>query len=239
MGPSTMREGSVKKMSLFHRSVASGLAVGCFGLFAGDASASSRANDAAIQEKVAAAISENAALGNSEIEVESVKDGVVFLSGRATDLGDHLEAARVAAAVPGVRHISTRICSPDTVSDLMTDLRADSALADVLADLGASAGSSAGDAWLTKTVRSKLLASGGQPASQVTVDASGGGVTLLGKVESPEDKAAAEEEACRVAGVESVRSLLRVEPREDNEMARWIAEQSPVRDRLQRQARAD
>jgi hyperosmotically inducible periplasmic protein len=74
--------------------------------------------DAEIQNSVEKALAANSSLADSDIKVQSVNDGVVLLSGEADDFANQLEAVRVAAAVSGVRRVSTEFRGPDKVAEI-------------------------------------------------------------------------------------------------------------------------
>jgi hyperosmotically inducible protein len=77
----------------------------------------SETNDEMIAENVAKAIENGASLKDSEIDVQSVNEGVVLLSGRVSSLGDHLEALHLAGDVPGARRVASQITSDDRLYD--------------------------------------------------------------------------------------------------------------------------
>jgi osmotically-inducible protein OsmY len=74
-------------------------------------------NDEAIAESVAKAIENAASLQDSDIDVQSVNDGVVLLSGHVASLGDHLEVLHLVGNVPGVRRIASEITSDNRLYD--------------------------------------------------------------------------------------------------------------------------
>ncbi len=73
--------------------------------------------DEKIQERVDSALDRDQALEDSDINVTSVNDGVVLLSGTAATLSDHLRAIEVARATPGVRRVASQIQGPDALTD--------------------------------------------------------------------------------------------------------------------------
>jgi len=75
------------------------------------------AGDAAIATQVEEAIERDAALKDSDIEVESVNDGVVLLGGHASSLTAHLDALDVAGKVPGVRRVASEITTESRLYD--------------------------------------------------------------------------------------------------------------------------
>jgi osmotically-inducible protein OsmY len=189
-------------------------------------------SDDEIKTDVERALAANSSLKDSDIDVASVNDGVVLLSGTADDTADHLEAVRVASAVSGVRRVSTEIEDPNQAKDVdendsgvekgaqnaaNTVKDAASTTGEAIAGAGKTVGDAAGDAWITTKVKSRLLASSEAPALDVNVDTTDGNVTLFGTVDSAAAKAAAEKEARQADGVKSVKNLLQVVPKEQEE----------------------
>src|SRR2546428_2242478 len=68
------------------------------------------------------------------------------------------------------------------------------------------------DSWITTKTKTKLIADGRTKARRITVDTTDGVVTLLGKVGSHEERAAAEEITRKVKGVKGVKNALQVVP---------------------------
>jgi len=66
-------------------------------------------SDDMIKESVEKAFKANKRLHDSGIKVASVNKGVVLLSGKTKSLEAHLESVQVAAAVRGVRRVSTEV----------------------------------------------------------------------------------------------------------------------------------
>jgi hyperosmotically inducible protein len=65
--------------------------------------------DAEIKDNVESAFKANRRINDSGIKVQSVNKGVVLLSGKTKSLEAHLESVEVAAAVKGVRRVSTEV----------------------------------------------------------------------------------------------------------------------------------
>jgi hyperosmotically inducible protein len=68
------------------------------------------------------------------------------------------------------------------------------------------------DSWITTKTKSKLIANGRVKARHITVETQKGVVTLLGKVDSAEERALAERIAKGVDGVKGVRNVLEIVP---------------------------
>ena len=72
--------------------------------------------DDALAEHVRTVLKRDKALSTSEIEVESVNEGVVVLAGKAKTPSAHHRAIEDARAVPGVRQVASEIHSPDELA---------------------------------------------------------------------------------------------------------------------------
>jgi len=68
------------------------------------------------------------------------------------------------------------------------------------------------DSWITTKTKTKLIADGRTKARRITVDTTDGVVTLLGKVGSEKERAAAEEVTRKVKGVKGVKNALQIVP---------------------------
>ena len=65
--------------------------------------------DDQVKDAVASAFSANTRVNHSGIKVQSVNDGVVLLGGKTDSMQAHLEAVKVAHAVPGVKRVATEV----------------------------------------------------------------------------------------------------------------------------------
>jgi hyperosmotically inducible periplasmic protein len=65
--------------------------------------------DDQVKDAVVAAFKANPRVDRSGITVQSVNKGVVLLAGRTESLQAHLDAVKVAHAVPGVRRVATEV----------------------------------------------------------------------------------------------------------------------------------
>jgi hyperosmotically inducible periplasmic protein len=65
--------------------------------------------DDQLKDAVVAAFKANPGVSDSGITVQSVNKGVVLLAGRTASLQAHLDAVRVARAVPGVKRVATEV----------------------------------------------------------------------------------------------------------------------------------
>jgi hyperosmotically inducible periplasmic protein len=160
--------------------------------------------DDKVKEKVQAALGAEQSLKNSNIDVQSVNNGVVLLGGNASSLSDHLVAVEVALGVPGVRRVTSEIQSPDKLADNEIQKEADST--------ASSTEAGARDMWLTSKTKMRLIANSETPALDINVDTRAGVVTLFGVVPSATAKTEAEKEARAVEGVKEVKNLLQVVP---------------------------
>lgn len=167
--------------------------------------------DDEIKTRVETALDKDADLKSSHIVVQSVNNGVVLLSGKATSLSDHVRAVQTARGIAGVRRVATEVESPLmlTEHDMHGDKPHDVARSDQ-AEGGVKQGLS--DAWITTDAKLRLLANDTTPALQINVDTDHGMVTLFGVVPTEEAKKAAEVETSKVSGVRSVVNELQVVP---------------------------
>jgi len=163
-------------------------------------------SDADIKTQVTNAMKADVSLNDSSITVQSVNNGVVLLGGTAKTLTDHLSAVEVAAGVPGVRHVSSEIQSPDTLAD--SEIWRERTAQTSNADYGVADASR--DVWITSMAKMRLLADSQTPALDINVDTRGGVVTLFGIVPANEAKLAAEADVRKVSGVRQVRNELQV-----------------------------
>jgi hyperosmotically inducible protein len=163
--------------------------------------------DDQLKTKVESALKKDPSLADSSVTVESVKNGVVLLGGKAATLSDHYRAIDDAARVDGVRSVASQIQSPDTLADeeLWHESRPDAKK-----DAVASAQQKATDLWITGAAKMRLLASSETPAFDINVDTRDGSVTLFGMVDSAEAKQKAEAEVHKVDGVRNVVNDLQV-----------------------------
>lgn len=164
-----------------------------------------KASDSEIQKRVETALSNNAGLKNSDIEVQSVNDGVVLLKGKAATVSDHLRALELARAVPGVRQVKTEVTSPDKLADAEIQRERDQPEAGTH-----GIGQAAKDIYITSATKMRLLADEKTPATDINVDTRDGVVTLFGIVNSEDAKRAAEADARQVSGVRTVHNELQV-----------------------------
>ena len=165
-------------------------------------------SDDDIKKQVVHALKTDASLQDSSITVQSVNNGVVLLAGTAKTLTDHLTAVEVASAVPGVRHVSSEIQSPDTLAD--KEIWRERPAQKSNAEYGAVDASH--DIWITSMTKMRLLADSRTPALDINVDTRNGVVTLFGIVPANDAKRAAEADARKVSGVRRVKNELQVVP---------------------------
>ncbi len=163
-------------------------------------------SDADIKKQVVKALQADGSLKDSSITVQSVNNGVVLLAGTAKTLTDHLSAVEVASGVPGVRHVSSEIQSPDTLAD--KEIWRERTAQKSNAEYGAADASR--DVWITSMAKMRLLADSQTPALAINVDTRDGVVTLFGIVPAKETKRAAEADVRKVSGVKHVQNELQV-----------------------------
>jgi hyperosmotically inducible protein len=182
--------------------------------------------DEHVKDEVAKALEADKALADSSIDVASVNEGIVVLSGTADSLTDHLAAVEDARAVDGVRQVASEIESPDTLSD-------SEIWRDTTTSASGAVGSATGamsDLWITTAAKVRLIADGETPASEINVDTTNGVVTLFGMVPTEESKRAAEVDVAKVSGVHAVSNQLQVVPAPAQEAVK--ANDAEIKDRI-------
>jgi osmotically-inducible protein OsmY len=174
--------------------------------------------DSKLKESVSTVLERDAALDDSSIEIASVNNGVVLLSGKATTISDHLRALEDARAVEGVKRVASEIQSPDKLSDAEL-WYGDKPQASTSAAKGstAKAEESSSDAWTTAAVKLKLLSSREVPGLDINVDTRQGVVTLFGSVPAESTKQLAEKLASETSGARVVKNQIQVVPKAEQE----------------------
>lgn len=165
--------------------------------------AATAVSDEKVSAELKKRLGDDPMLDDSSIEVQSVNDGVVLLSGKATTLTDHLHALELAWSVPGVKRVASEIESPEELAD-------DELWRDGTVDAKTASTSSARDLWITTETKVRLFADSATPARDINVDTVGGTVTLFGTVPTAQSRAAAEAIARKVDGVKSIENHLQV-----------------------------
>jgi len=170
-----------------------------------------RLSDDDLKLRVEQALQADPSLKSSDIAVRSVNDGVVQLGGMAKTLSAHLRAVETAAAVPGVRRITSEIQSPEALADgeIWREPTPEQPKA------GRGVWDTASDIWITSDVRMRLLADTQLPGLEIDLDSWNGVVTLFGIVSSHDAKAEAEAEVLKVDGVKRVENELQVVARDE------------------------
>lgn len=158
--------------------------------------------DEEIEKAVSAALESDPKLAGSSIEVESVTQGVVVLTGSAETMSAQRRATAKARAVKGVRRVASQIQGPDELTD-----------AEIWQEPGSQAEKSASsDAWITTKVKLGLISEPGISPTRVNVDTEDGVVTLFGTVDSEDHKRRAVARARETEGVARVEDQLEVVP---------------------------
>jgi hyperosmotically inducible protein len=93
------------------------------------------------------------------------------------------------------------------------------------------------DPWITAKTKMALLTTENVPATRINVDTVDGLVTLHGTVNTPEQKARAEQEARKIDGVKQVRNLLQVVPEAQQKVVK--ASDSEIKTHVDRALEAD
>jgi len=162
--------------------------------------------DDTLAEQVSTVLERDKALSSSNIDVKSVNEGIVVLSGEAKTLSAHHRAIEDARAVPGVRQVASEIRSPDELGDEeIWDAGERTSTTDEMKG-------AASDAWITTKVKVRLMAEPGLSPVGVNVDTRDGVVTLFGTTPTQDLKLRASAEARDVAGVKGVENELQVVP---------------------------
>jgi osmotically-inducible protein OsmY len=138
--------------------------------------------------------------------VQSVNQGAVRLAGTVPTLSAHARAVEVVTHVPGVRHVASKIHSPDILAD--AEIWREPTTRQPREAYGVR--EAASDMWITSETKMRLLADSQTPALDINVDTRTGVVTLFGIVPSQNAKAAAAADTRRVSGVKRVVNDLQV-----------------------------
>jgi len=162
--------------------------------------------DDKLETQVTTVLERDQGLKDSDIDVKSVNDGVVVLSGEAETLSAHHRALEDARSVEGVRRVASEIRSPDELGD--EEVWHDSE-AGMAAD---RTGQAVSDGWITTKAKVFLMAEPGLSPLAINVDTYRGVVTLFGIVGTEEVKRRAGAEVGKLDGVKSVENELQVVP---------------------------
>ena len=171
--------------------------------------------------------------GGNQIQVKNVSKGVVVLGGDARTLTEHYQALATASRVSGVRAVKSEIQSPDKFADREIWYEGKGDLAP--ADQGFK------DAYITSTLKMKLLVDSDTPSLDMNVDSRDGVVTLFGMVPTEQAKRKAGELAKATSWVRSVANDLQVVPAakqeavsdKDDVIAKRIEDALQARDSLE------
>jgi osmotically-inducible protein OsmY len=161
------------------------------------------APDQDVEKRVDQALDKTLPSGH-QIDVKNVTNGVVVLDGKAGTLTEHYQALAAANRVDGVRSVKSEIESPDKLADREIWYEGTGELAP--GEQGFR------DAYITSTLKMKLLVNSDTPALDVNVDSTDGVVTLFGMVPSDAAKRKAGELAKSTRWVHSVDNELQVVP---------------------------
>jgi osmotically-inducible protein OsmY len=165
--------------------------------------------DRRIERELRALLDGDAELLESSIEVASVHDGIVVLSGEAASFDAHRRALGIAAEVRGVRLVASEIHSPDPAGDAA--LWEEAGAVPDEEDAGLSIG--AADALVGVKARLRLMAGPARLApGEVLLDTHDGVVRVFGVVRTQGLKDLVEEELLAVDGVRRVENHLQVRP---------------------------
>jgi hyperosmotically inducible protein len=160
--------------------------------------------DGELREEIETVLERDAALEESDIDVASVTDGIVVLSGTAESVAAHERALEDARSVAGVRGVASEIRSPGA--------QADRALWSEGVPPESNALDAVSDAWISARAQVGLMAAPGLSPLAVDVDTRDGVVTLFGMVTTEDEKALAQREVERIDGVQGVENELQIVP---------------------------
>jgi hyperosmotically inducible protein len=144
-------------------------------------------------------------LSAGDMSVKSVNHGVVLLQGTARNLTDYLAVVEVVRAAPGVRGVASEVASSELLSDLQPPPSA-------VASQHDPQPSRVRDAWLTASVKMRLLADGEVPALDIGVETRAGVVTLFGAVPTEQARSAAEADALKADASGTINNEIQVVP---------------------------
>lgn len=176
-------------------------------------------NDKEIYDSANKMLKEDPALADSKISVKTVDKGVVFLTGKATTVSDHLRAVMLVDGVSGVRRVATEVQAPDsfgnderpyfgTVGEDATKKK-DAVVKKTQATASDSKNELV-DMRISSAVKLRLWTTPNVPSTEINVDTNDRVVTLFGIVPNAESKTAAQNEAAKVGGVTRVENMLQV-----------------------------
>lgn len=168
-------------------------------------------SDDELRQRIETVLQRDQALEDSDIEVQSVNDGVVVLAGEASTLSAHRRALEDVAAVEGVRHVASEIESPDELAD--AEIWAEGRMDDGEQDTSRAAR----DLWITTKTKVALMTDDQAPGLGLNVDTHDGVVTLFGTVATDAQRQAAAQRARQVEGVKRVENELQVVPEAEQE----------------------
>lgn len=153
--------------------------------------------DSGITTKVKTQLATDDVVKAYEIDVDT-RDHVVTLSGTVDTEAEEAQAISLARNTEGVTDVVDNITvTPDE---------------NPVENLGASASEVGSDAWITSSVKSKLLADDKVGGLRIDVDTQSGMVTLTGEVGSTAERSRAVQLAKETEGVKSVKDNLVVKP---------------------------
>lgn len=148
--------------------------------------------DTAITAKVKAKFLGESTLKDSDISVTTT-NGVVTLTGSASNADARKHAGELASKVAGVSSVDNSLVTP---SASKTEAKAKQAVA--------TTKTAVSDSWITTKVKSELLADSISKGFEVNVDTVNGVVVLKGTLANPDAVAHAKDIAAKIEGVKGV-----------------------------------
>jgi osmotically-inducible protein OsmY len=166
--------------------------------------------DDLLMQRVAHALRMEGRLADTRVGIHAVDNGVVVLAGAARTVEEHRLAVDTAAAVYGVRRVTSEIRSPDPEAD--EKIWQETAAFVGSADEASPFRASLRDAWTETRLGWRLWLEPGLSPAEIDVESRHGIVTLFGVVDSIDAKLIAQKRALEVEGVLHVDNQLQIVP---------------------------
>jgi hyperosmotically inducible protein len=163
-------------------------------------------SDGLVMQRVAHALRAEPRLADTQVAIHAVDNAVVVLAGEAQTVEEHRLAVDTAAAVYGVREVTSEVRSPDREADEAI-WEETAAFVDAADD-----SSSLRDAWIQTRLALRLWMEPGLSPTDVEVESRDGIVTLFGIVDSIDAKLMAQKRALELEGVLYVDNQLQIVP---------------------------
>lgn len=166
--------------------------------------------DDLLMQRVAHALRMEERLADSRVDIHAVDNGVVVLAGNAQTVEEHRLAVDTAAAVHGVREVTSEIRSPDPEAD--EEIWEETAAFVDSADETSQLRATLRDAWIRTRLGLRLWVEPGLSPADVDIASREGIVTLFGVVDSIDARLMAQKRALEMEGVLHVDNQLQIVP---------------------------